>query len=267
MSTLRPAARPLRPRFHAIGLLVALGAAPFIAHAAEPTPPLVSDATASRPKAAPRGVVVVALDGGTDAAWALAREVYARPYLQPFGVDDARARALAGEVPAADAPQDVQELAQLRAGVKGDDAASRQLLAAIAVRVGARAVVVVGMDGAKASARVFVADTGAFDAARYAPDDSPLLSWHGTVQSLERSYGATLAPVGSAPATSASAAPSAALREGPRIENAPPAPKKFYESAWFWGAIGGALFAGGAVFFATRDNSSGTIHLQMQAPK
>jgi len=233
----------------AIALFLALAIAPF--------------AQAETTRAPARGLAVVALDGATDAAWALAREVYANPQLRPRALDDARARVLAGEAPAADAPADVRDVSQLRAGVKGDDAASRQLLGAIATQLGARGVLVVeAKPSEKPSARVYLADSGTFDAARYAPDDSPLLAWTGAVQSLARAFGNALPPQ-----PSASAAPSAALHEGPRIENAPPASKKFYESAWFWGAIGAAVFAGGAVYFATRDNSASTIHLQMQAPK
>jgi hypothetical protein len=46
----------------------------------------------------------------------------------------------------------------------------------------------------------------------------------------------------------------------------PEAAKAFWQSAWFWGAIGGAVFAGGAVYFATRDNTGSTIHLDVQVP-
>ena len=46
----------------------------------------------------------------------------------------------------------------------------------------------------------------------------------------------------------------------------PPHRKAFYESGWFWGAVGAAAFAGGAIFFATRDNGESTIHLQMEVP-
>ncbi|MEO8796929.1 MAG: hypothetical protein ABI551_03515, partial [Polyangiaceae bacterium] len=51
----------------------------------------------------------------------------------------------------------------------------------------------------------------------------------------------------------------------------PLAPKKesghhFYESAWFWGALGAAAFAGTAIFLATRDSSGSAIHLQMKVP-
>lgn len=251
------------------GATVVAGALALVvssAFAAEPPAPVapIAATAAPVPKRAARGLAVVALDGATDAAWALAREVYANAALRPASIDDVHARVLAGEPPPANAPADVVDLSQIRAGIKGDDAASRQLLASIAAQLGVRGVLLVDVAGGKASARVFIADASVFDAARYAPDDTPLLSWNGAVQSLARSY-APAAPAAPAPATSA--APSAALHEGPRIENTPPASKKFYESAWFWGAIGAAVFAGGAVYFATRDNTTGTIHLQVKPPQ
>ncbi|HEY2366166.1 MAG TPA: hypothetical protein VGH87_07270, partial [Polyangiaceae bacterium] len=76
-------------------------------------------ARADEPQLKPRGLVVIATDGATDAAWPLARAVYGDEMLRPRDVDDAKARVLAGETGSAD----LAELAELRAGVKGDDAA------------------------------------------------------------------------------------------------------------------------------------------------
>ena len=64
----------------------------------------------------------------------------------------------------------------------------------------------------------------------------------------------------------AAAAPALATHEEPVITVPPPRGKAFYESGWFWGALGAAAFAGGAIFFATRDNGESTIHLQVQVP-
>jgi hypothetical protein len=61
-------------------------------------------------------------------------------------------------------------------------------------------------------------------------------------------------------------APVLATHEEPILTGPPPKGKAFYESGWFWGALGAAAFAGGAIFFATRDNGESTIHLQMQVP-
>jgi hypothetical protein len=252
---------------------------------------LIQARTARADEAAParrQGLAVLALPGATDAAWPLAKQVYASPALHPSSIDEAHARVLAGEALPDGAAAELRDLAETRAAVKGDDAPSRQLLASIARSLGARGVVVVELapDGV-ASARVFLADTSSFDAARYAPDPPaptaptapgtpPAVrngTWNATVESLARAYGtAPPAPPASSaaptPAATTIPGPTAALQEGPRLEPPPKTgARKFYESPWFWGALGVAAFAGGAVYFATRDNGPGTIHLQMQVPK
>lgn len=275
-----PARSPSQPFAFALAFaLTCAGAAHVDTASAQSAPAASSGSPASAPPAsASRGLAVLALAGATDAAWSLAREVYASAALKPEGLDDARARVLAGEAPAPGAPQPVRDLEQLRAAVKGDDIASRQILPVIAEQLHVRGIVVVeAPPNAKPIARVYVTDARAFDAARYAPDESATLGWSGATQSLARAFGtpaaATIFPARDA--TSSTQAPfgarsgtgAAALQEGPKVENAPPPSKKFYESGWFWGALGAAAFIGGAVFFATRDNTPGTIHLQMQVPK
>jgi len=61
-------------------------------------------------------------------------------------------------------------------------------------------------------------------------------------------------------------APALATHEEPAPVTEPPKKRAFYESGWFWGALGAAAFAGGAVYFATRDNGPVPIHLEMQVP-
>jgi hypothetical protein len=246
---------------------------------AQPTdaPPAASAQTP--PRVAGKGLAVLALDGATDAAWALAAKVYADPDLRPLALDDVHARVLAGEAPAAGAPQDVKDLGQIRAAVHGDDAPSRQLLSALASQLGTRGVVVVEAGpGGAFSARVFVADTRAFDAARYAPDDAHSLTWNGAAVSLSRAFGshattATVAtPIATAPTLESPPAPTPTMVPGPPgiLSDSPPVAahvsKSFYQSGWFWGAVGAAVFAGGALFFATRDSSGQTIHLDVQVP-
>jgi len=258
---------------------------------------------------APRGLAVVATDGLADAAWPLAQEAYGRASLRPAGLDEVRARVLAGDPPREGSPQSVRDLAETRGAIRGDDAPSRQLLASTARELHVRALVVVLRDAtAHVTARVFLADTGAFDAATYTPDApaaplapaidagtgtatgagsgsgagagagdggavdggpgapgdlapmrSPAVTWHAAVDSLERAYGAGGAPAGLATAQGAPA-PKVVTSEGKHS-------RPFYASAWFWGALGAAAFGVVAVVVATRDNSSGTIHLQMQVPK
>jgi hypothetical protein len=96
------------------------------------------------------------------------------------------------------------------------------------------------------------------------PPAAPLapVHWAGAVASLDRAYG-----------TGASSF-AVTGRESPLATSPlpPPIPKPteshpFYVSPWFWGAVGAAVFGGVAVYFATRDNTTSTIHLEMQVPK
>lgn len=223
---------------------------------------------------APTGLAVVALGGTTDAAWPLAHAVYGQPSLRPSGLDEARARILCGETPPAGAAQELRDLADVVSAIKGDDAASRTLLAELARRLGVKALVVVRGETARPVARIFLPDAGVFDAATYAPDEGPAIAWGATTQSLVRLYGGAAAagPGAGAPGAAAgvppapASAPPLATHDEPVLSNTPPKKRAFYESGWFWGALGAAAFAGGAVFFATRDNGASTIHLQMQVP-
>jgi hypothetical protein len=235
--------------------------APASAPAAQPAPPAPPPPLPAPPSAsASSGVAVVALAGATDAAWPLARAVYGSPALRPASVDEAHARALCGEPALPTSPQGIRDLVDSVAAVKGDDAPSRTILAEIAHRLSVRAVVVVRVDGGQPSARVFLPDSGTFDAASYAPDPGPTVAWTATVNSLTRAYGVEPPPP---PPPSA---PALATHEEPVVAGPPPHRKAFYESGWFWGALGAAAFAGGAIFFATRDNGEQTIHLQMEVP-
>lgn len=211
-------------------------------------------ARADEPRPKPKGVVVVATEGATDAAWPLARAVYADEMLRPREIDDAKARVLAGEAGAAE----LSELAELRAGVKGDDAASRQVLAALADKLRVVGIVVVfagDPQNTMPSARLYDADTKAFDAARYAPEKG---EWSGAVKSLERWYLPTAPPLVTAvPKEPEPAKP----KDKPKEKS-----KSFYESPWFWAAIGAALLIGGGVLIATNVQTSDTIHMQVKLP-
>jgi hypothetical protein len=61
-------------------------------------------------------------------------------------------------------------------------------------------------------------------------------------------------------------APSLATHDAPTLESPPPRARKFYESGWFWAAMGAAAILGGAIYLATQDTGSPTIHLQVQVP-
>jgi hypothetical protein len=218
-------------------------------------------AAAPAPSTAPQGVLVLAGPDAADAAWPLAQQVYASSALRPRA-SEVQARVLAGERPA-QADDDTRELTELCDGVKGEDAASRQVLSSIASRFGAKGVVVVALGDGRARARLFVAQGNAFDAARYDADgDAKAPVWKGVVSSLERTF-----PLSTPPA------PVPALQPTPK-PIAPPAPKTetssskpFYLSWWFWGAVGAAAVTGLIVFAATRDQDSSNIHLTLEMPK
>jgi hypothetical protein len=207
------------------------------------------------------------MPGSTDAAWPLAQAVYSTAAIRPYSVDEVHARVLCGEAAPPASPGDVRDLAETVAAIRGEDAASRAILADMAHRLNVRAVVVVHVDAGKPVARVFVAETQSFDAASYGPDAGAVpAAWSATTVSLSRAFGGPAAVSAAAPGPSPLSAPPLATHEEPEVTNGPPRPKAFYESGWFWGALGAAAFAGGAVFFATRDNGASSIHLDMQVP-
>jgi hypothetical protein len=235
---------------------------------AESSPMPGSAAAPNAPPSATEGLAVLALPGATDAAWPLASSVYAAPSLRPDRLDEAHAHVLCGEAAAGNAPAELRDLADTVAAVHGDDAPSRALLGAIARRFSVRAIIVVRSGAPAPSARVFLADTASFDAATYTPDEGSRLSWAAATRSLVRAFGSA----GSAPAEGAGAssnlvrAPALATHKEPKVESAPAPRKAFYESGWFWGAIGAAAFGAGAVYLATRDTGPSVIHLQLEVP-
>jgi hypothetical protein len=258
-------------------------------------------------KPAGQGIAVLAIGPARDEAFALARAIYGSR-LRPTSLDEVRARVLAGAPPPANASRELRELAELRAGVTGEDAAGRRLLSGLAQQVGAQALLVVKLEpsaapppiiapppppsaaddagatgaagdaGASRSAidagstagnlpappavvaRLFLADSGDFDAARYAPEPGlqGAAAWTSTVTSLEGRFPATSRTVGPSAAT----AP-APVKMRPEDEKSSP----FYTSAWFWGALGGAALLGAGFYFASRDTGDSPIHLQMRVPK
>lgn len=207
-----------------------------------------------------QGLAVVAFPGATEAAWPLARAVYAEPALRPTGMDDPTARVLCGEVAPGGSAAPLVDLAAAVAALQGEDAPSRILLAEIARRAAVRALITVRVADGHAFARVFLPDVGSFDAATFSPDAGPQLAWTGAVASLARAY-----PVRTPepPPQPLRPAPPLATRETP--QNAPAvASRPFYESAWFWGALGAAVLVGGGVYLAARDTSPSAIHLELQ---
>jgi hypothetical protein len=209
---------------------------PPAATTASPPPGAAPTTTPTAPAtpAAQAPALVVATPGATDAARALAQQL-----------------GLGAPVPPEGAP-----------GATGEDAASSAILTDTAHRLNARELVIVHMEGGLPVARVFSADTGSFDATTYVPDDAQTMQWGGAAQAIARAVGVA-AP---APAAAPLQAPALATHEEPAPLMEPPKKRAFYESGWFWGALGAAAFAGGAVYFATRDNGPTSIHLEMQVP-
>lgn len=260
---------------------------------AQPSGPPTARVQAPAPRPA-QGVAVLATAGARDDAFAVARAVYGSS-LRPRGLDELRARILAGDPAPPGATKDVRELAELRAAVSGDDAASRKLLASIAQQLDVQALLVVSRApaaprpeekepataeadagapaaaaetgaadagaappppptaGSPLSARLFLAATGEFDAARYEPDAS---GWRGTVASLSSRF--------PPPPT-----PAAAQLHGPppKLSSEGKESRPFYTSPWLWGAVGAAVLIGGFFLFATQDTSDDPIHLQMRVPR
>jgi hypothetical protein len=253
----------------ALGLSIIVGVLlPLSARAETPAspPPVttvpVGPTSASPPVPAAVGVIVIALPGATDATWPLARAIYGDESVRPTSMDEPRARILCGEAAPPNGAPELRDLSETVASLRGDDAPSRAMLADIASRFSVRAVVVVRADAGRPSARVFLPDTRTFDAVTYAPDDGPSLSWSAAIRHLVRTFGTIHAAVLTTLATPATL-PTLATHDGPA---APPRQREFYESGWFWGALGAAAFAGGTVFLATRDSSASTIHLHIEVP-
>jgi hypothetical protein len=110
-------------------------------------------------------------------------------------------------------------------------------------------------------ARLFLADSGELDAARYSPEHGleGVAAWRSTVTSLEARFPAVSRPVG---------APTAALSATPvKVRQEDDKGSPFYTSGWFWGAVGGAALLGAAFYFASRDTGSDPIHLQVRVPR
>jgi hypothetical protein len=209
--------------------------------------PFLAQSTEVAP-ATRKGVVVIGVgENASDAAWPVALAIYGDASLRPK-LSDAAARALAGENDDK-APADVKELGSLRAQVKGDDPASRVLVAEIARRASARAVVLVftAADADAVEARVYDAADDAVSSTRYRREKG---SWSPFASTLAARY--------------------AAKPKTAPVQTPAPKPKDeakggtFLSSPWFWGALGAAAAAGLAAYVLTRDNSDPAQPVRVQ---
>ena len=237
-----------------VGALSVPGSA--LAQEAPGVAPPVNAAPAAR---AGRGFGVISIAGSGDSTWPLAQAVYASS-LRPSRLDEAHARILAGEAAPEGSARELADLAETRAALSGNDAPSRRLLLSIAASHDLEGLVTLRVEEGVPVARVFLAETRDFDAAEYRAD--PVSGWAPLVKSLER--GRASNPLSGA---------RSAQQQGPALAVAAPARKDtgesrpFYTSGWFWGAVGAAAFAGGAIYFMTRDTDSGSIRLTMKVPQ
>jgi hypothetical protein len=205
------------------------------------------------------------MNGAQTDAFSLAHSVYASG-LRPQKLDEIRARVLGGEPAPEMATKDLKDLADVRAGIVGEDAASRQLLASLSrqfdlqgILVVSRAPAVDADAGTNAQARLFLPEQGDFDAAKYEYNGS----WQATVASVSARFPAVAASVQQPPPPVL--VPGAPLPRGPVDKKEEKSP--FYKSPWLWGAIGAALLIGGIFFFASQDKSGDPIHVRMTVPQ
>ncbi len=231
-----------------LGLALA-SVAPAVS-SAPPKVALLSAPSTSTP--APRkGVVVVAVGAvgdAADAAWPVASAVYADGAVRGKIVDR-DARVLAGGKLPDDASDDLKELAELRAKVAGDDAASRAVLKEIARRTSTLAVVVVfpTQGDVPSHARVYDAADDRMAATEHKAEkgSSP---WAPLVSALHAKY-----------ASEPAKAPPP--KDAPKPKEEPS--RSFWSSPWFWGAVGAAV-AGAAVAYAvTRDSGNQTTPVRV----
>jgi hypothetical protein len=237
------------------------------------------DAPHPKVEADPHGLAVLGLGGALEAAWPLARTVYGEASLRPATLDEAHARVLVGEPAGEGAPAELRDLGDLRAAIHGDDGASRQLLQSIATSLHVKGIVVVEPrtgPGTRPQARVYVTASQAYDAVRYEPDPSApvtwgggasAVTWNGAVQALKRSFSDNPQPPPPAPSPTVAAVALHPVPPAPAADRAK-STRAFYQSPWFWAAAGAAAFAAGAVYLATRnDSTNDNIQLQVQVPK
>lgn len=207
------------------------------------------------PAVARRGVAVIAIgEGASDAAWPVALAVYGDEALRPR-LQDRDARVLAGAEPPKDAPKETKELAELRAQVRGDDAASRLLLKEIARRTSTVALVLVWPKSdtlpapTPAQARLYDAADDAVDPSLHREGNA---GWSALVTTLRARYAKA-----DAATPNAASGPNGSATKGELPKGTPAkGGSAILSSPWFWGAIAAAVL--GAVVYAASTKASDT---------
>lgn len=266
----------------------ALGS-PGNAHAEDP-PSAPIETPAVRPARVLNGVAVLAPGASDEALGAdcksFAREVYKTAALRPT-IDEASARTLCGGDPGTEAgPKRLAELRQSLA-LNAGTATGKLVAQALADELGVRALVLVGRDASGLGVRVVRASIVAEKVAVFvegtridlAPrGDPPAVPWGESARAVEvliddegeaASDGA-LAPLPALPDLALLIAPLVGPRRdallGARTLNkGPEAPKEtpFYESPWFWVAVGSVAAAGLTVLIVSQatDVDEGTVNV------
>ena len=255
-------AMPKRRHFIVLAVRVAVAAgAP--ATAADPPAPVSTTLPARAPA---QGVAVLGVGSARAEAFVAARAVYGSS-VRPRALDEVRARILAGDPAPSVAGKELRDLAELRASVKGDDAASRQLLSAMAPQLNVEGLLVIsrvastdassedaGAPTVTVAGRLFLTEIGDFDAARYEADAASPTPWRATVTSLSGRFPPPPAVV-------------AHPYVPPKHAAAGGESKPFYASPWLWGAVGAAALIGAIFFLTTQDTGDDPIHLQLRVPR
>ena len=179
-----------------------------------------------------RGVLTVAAAGTpSSVAWPVAQALSEDADLRAK-IDEPLARVLAGDAPGEGASGQARELWELRGQIKGDDAASRVLLAEVGRRTAARAIALVLVVEGAAEVRIWDAATDTLESTRHRREGS---GWSPLVGAVR----ARVLP-----------------RPDPAPKPTPAAPKSTLQSPWFWGAIGAAVLAGVVAYAASQSGSA-----------
>lgn len=285
----RPAQRTSQAlRATLVGVALAVLGPLASARADEPPATPIETPAPARPARALRGVAVLA-PGAADETLAaecktFAREVYKTPALRP-SIDEAAARTLCGGEPGEDAA--AKRLAELRQSLalNAGTATGKLVAQALADELGVRALVLIGRDSAGLGVRVvraslvaekisvFVEGTRIDLAAR---GDPPAVPWGESARAVEvliedegeGAPEAALAPLPALPDRAVLIAPLIGPRRDALLgarptPQAPVAPKEtpFYESPWFWVAVGSVAAVGLTVLIVSQatDVDEGTV--------
>jgi hypothetical protein len=191
-------------------------------------------------KAKPHGLVLVSAPAKDAQAnllhWQLAQRLYGRPGLQPQSLTEAQARTYLGE-PASAQPVGAEPAREQLQGENLQDEGQRAaVLLSIAHAANAEGCVLVRpLEPGQSVAQLFLAKSG-----KWAPGIFSSVDWTQALDAFE-------AELGKDPEHQAIVG----------VPSKKPAERSsFYQSGWFWAAVGGAVVLGGLAFILTQTKSS-----------